>query len=219
MTDTQVGSHYHNSLPSDFTDVQPRSYDPQFISQISNKMQVPDSIKAVPGMEGTQPDPYIPGQMAAVSMQVPDRITLVDDQSQGRNRLERFDFTNSDRQDNMNYVGLQTPPRILTMEEAFATNGDDMEEFIRKPMHGSLPNGDTHAPVPYTPGASLSDSLLHNEDDDATQLRTQVAKLSRRVTTLEQENQRRSTRDLILYPVVIAYLVSKMFFWMFRSRH
>jgi hypothetical protein len=41
-------------------------------------MQVPDSIKAVPGMEGTQPDPYIPGQMAAVSMQVPDRITLVD---------------------------------------------------------------------------------------------------------------------------------------------
>jgi hypothetical protein len=42
------------------------------------------------------------------------------------------DFTNSDRQDNMNYVGLQTPPRILTMEEAFATNGDDMEEFIRK---------------------------------------------------------------------------------------
>lgn len=78
---------------------------------------------------------------------------------------------------------------------------------------------DTHAPVPYTPGASLSDSLLHNEDDDATQLRTQVAKLSRRLTTLEQENQRRSTRDLILYPVVIAYLVSKMFFWMFRSRH
>ena len=41
-------------------------------------MQVPDSIKAVSGMEGTQPDPYIPGQMAAVSMQVPDRITLVD---------------------------------------------------------------------------------------------------------------------------------------------
>ena len=39
-------------------------------------MQVPDSIKAVPGMEGTQPDHYIPGQMAAVSMQVPDRITL-----------------------------------------------------------------------------------------------------------------------------------------------
>jgi hypothetical protein len=27
----------------------------------------------------------------------------------------------------MNYVGLQTPPRILTMEEAFATNRDDME--------------------------------------------------------------------------------------------
>jgi hypothetical protein len=48
------------------------------LSQISNKMQVPDSIKAVPGFEGTQPDPYIPGQMAAVTMQVPDRITLVD---------------------------------------------------------------------------------------------------------------------------------------------
>ena len=38
------------------------------LSQISNKMQVPDSIKAVPGFEGTQPDPYIPGQMAAVTM-------------------------------------------------------------------------------------------------------------------------------------------------------
>jgi hypothetical protein len=68
-------------------------------------------------------------------------FNLFVDQSQGRNRLERFDFTNNDRQDDMNYVGLQTPPRILTMEEAFATNGDDMEEFIRKPMHGLLPNG------------------------------------------------------------------------------
>jgi hypothetical protein len=31
-----------HSQPSDYRDVQPKTYDPEFISQISSKMQVPD---------------------------------------------------------------------------------------------------------------------------------------------------------------------------------
>lgn len=212
---TSLGTAPHlNSLPSDFSDVQPRSYDPQFISQISSKMQVPDRIKAVDGMVESKPS-GLPAPMAAVSMQVPDRISL-NDHNDRRDKLDRFDFTN--RQND--YVGLMTPPRTLTMEEAFGSHAvEDETEVFRERSVYRLPNGDTHAPVPYTPGASMSDSLLHNEDDDATQLRTQVAKLSRRLTTLEQENQKRSTRELILYPIVMAYLFSKIFAYFFRWRN
>ena len=69
---------HFNSLPSDFADVQPRSYDPQFISDISNKMQVPDKIKPVDNIVESRPRPYNynQNQMAAVSMQVPESISL-----------------------------------------------------------------------------------------------------------------------------------------------
>lgn len=37
------------SLPSDYSDVQPKNYDPEFISAISNRMQVPDTIPVLNG--------------------------------------------------------------------------------------------------------------------------------------------------------------------------
>lgn len=72
-------------------------------------------------------------------------------------------------------------------------------------------------PVPFTPGISPNDSLLLNEEAEGTLLRTQLAKLTRRLTVMEQENQKRSQRELILYPIVFGYFLFKMFGWFFRS--
>lgn len=216
MTDTEnVSSSHLNSLPSDFSDVQSKTYDPQYISQISSRMQIPDRLNAVEGAPDSRQYNY-PIQMAAVSMQVPDTISLHAN-TPSREKLERFDFGG---RGDMNYVGLITPPRTLTMEEAFPENSmtDDAEETFQRPSHTSLPNGDSRSPAMFTPGASLSDSLLITEEDDATQIRTQVAKLSRRLASLEQENQRRSTREVILHLPVIIYLCAKIYSWLFRSK-
>lgn len=72
------------------------------------------------------------------------------------------------------------------------------------------------APV-YTPGTSPSDTLLLNEEDEATLLRTHLAKLTRRVVMLEQENQKRAQRDFIIYPTLIGYMLWKVLTWFFRS--
>ncbi|CAG2231179.1 MFF [Mytilus edulis] len=167
MTDMENASSHLNSLPSDFSDVQPKTYDPNFISEISSRMQIPDRLNAVEGAPNSRQYNY-PTQMAAVSMQVPDTISLHAN-SPARDNLERFDFGG---RGDMNYVGLITPPRTLTMEEAFPENSmtDNAEEPVQRPTHTILPNGDTRGPVMFTPGASLSDSLLITEEDDATQI-------------------------------------------------
>lgn len=220
MTDVERTPTHLNSLPSDFSDVQPKSYDPEFISQISSKMQVPDRIEAYNGDYETRQYnnnmSHFTAEMAAVKMQVPESISLHEN-TPVRGRLEKLEFNPRE----INYVGLLTPPRTLTMEEAFANQAVDEEEEQTKNRHtySNLPNGDTHAMAPYTPGASLSDSILHNDEDDATQLRTQVAKLSRRMATMEAENQRRATRELVLYPLVFGYMFFKMFSWLFRPKY
>ena len=69
-------------------------------------------------------------------------------------------------------------------------------------------------PVPYTPGASLNESFIHTEQD----LSTAVAKLTRRVKTLEEESQRKWLSDMILYALVGGTLLKNIIGWIIRSR-
>lgn len=73
-------------------------------------------------------------------------------------------------------------------------------------------------PVPYTPGLSPNESLLLNEEDEATLLRTHVAKLTRRITAIEQDSQRRAQREMGLYIALFGYALWKFVFSFFRSR-
>ena len=66
------------SLPSDYSDVQPKSYDPAFISDISNKMQVPDtiSVKGAGDYEKSGSQPIWDDPPQRHEMKVPDRIMV-----------------------------------------------------------------------------------------------------------------------------------------------
>ena len=65
------------SLPSDYSDVQPRNYDPDYISDISNRMQVPDTIPAYTGGEmngDSRSSSY--DDIRGHQMNVPERIMV-----------------------------------------------------------------------------------------------------------------------------------------------
>lgn len=64
-----------------------------------------------------------------------------------------------------------------------------------------------------TPG--LSESMTTNEE--VVHLRRQLAKLNRRVMSIELENLQRQQREKMLYAIGIAYFFFKMLFWLNRS--
>ena len=49
-------------------------------------------------------------------------------------------------------------------------------------------------------------------------LRRHVAKLTRRVNQLEQDNMRRNYREYLVYPVMLGYFIVKLLSW-FRRPH
>ncbi|KAK3576023.1 hypothetical protein CHS0354_014865 [Potamilus streckersoni] len=209
------------SLPSDYSDIQPKTYDPEFISHISNKMQVPDKIEAVDvssvefvlRQRTAEPQPY--------NMMVPDRIFIANDGSHvaARQEMKHFDFEQFPQSTGSNYVGLTTPPRTLTLEERFPLVEDkENPETVQTSVQRPVANGIIPYPEPYTPGISTANTLLLNEEDEATQIRTQVAKLIRRVTVMEQENQKRSQREVVMYTVMFGYLLVKLFSYLFKNK-
>lgn len=52
--------------------------------------------------------------------------------------------------------------------------------------------------------------------EETVLLRRHVAKLSRRVNQLEQDNLRRSYREYLVYPVMLGYFIVKLLGWMRR---
>lgn len=125
----------------------------------------------------------------------------------------------------MHYVGLRTPPRTLTMEEAMnfpmlEEKHEEERETNLSQNHSSrrfVPNGEVHSrqPVPFLPGDSINDSLLMNDLDENTQLRNAVAKLTRRVQDLEDNDK---TRSYILYPTVLVLSLKLLYDVFIKSK-
>lgn len=214
------------SLPSDYSDVQPRNYDPDFISNISNKMQVPDSIRAFEGGDSyhvydrSWDEQYTQPQ----HMNVPERIMLAGGGVHIGGRTDiKLHFDNIQMGTYDEPVGLRTPPRVLTMEERFPGFEDEDENELKQytPRPQRVPNGTVPVPAPYTPGMSASDSLLLNEEDEATQLRTQVAKLSRRITAMEKDRADQTRMYYMLHSATLGLLITpymlKFLRWVIRG--
>lgn len=207
------------SLPSDYTDVQPKSYDPEFISDISNKMQVPDTISVSGGGDYERSGSQFKWNEAAQKheMKVPDRIMVAGGGKHigARHELQPLHFDDllitSQHTDT---VGLVTPPRVLTVEEQFP-NVDDEEEEEEQPKR--VPNGTIALQTPETPGPSMSDSLVLYDEDQA-QLRTQMIKLSRRVAVMEKEQQLMANRTMLMYSAAVGYFMLKFVWWMFKNK-
>ncbi|BFZ11074.1 hypothetical protein BsWGS_14114 [Bradybaena similaris] len=269
-----------HTQPSDYRDVHPKTYDPEFISQISSRMQVPDRISVggsdYDGKQNGFVHPDLPANAQFVGMTVPDRIILAVDgkfnktgktwtkYAVGRNpcddcypqypdmnvpyRLTLDRGSPETEGDNLHialkqdfimdhsvnssaaseslssYVGLITPPRTLTLEERFPVveeTDDHKMMAARGNMAGretKISNGHINGPVPYDPGVNLHDSVLLNEENETTLLRTQMAKLTRRVQVIEDDNQKRATRELVMYPLILGYFMWKILSWFTRDR-
>ncbi|XP_014781205.1 mitochondrial fission factor isoform X1 [Octopus bimaculoides] len=204
------------SLPSDFSDVQPRNYDPNYISEISNQMQIPDRLQYDGTVDSRSKSPPLKSEVLS-NMTIPERLVFVgEDKHVGlKSTMRQFDFDNIP-QTGASYVGMITPPRTLTLEEQFPFVEDSAEPERHKRSVMPLVRNGVNTQV-YTPGTSPGDTLLLNDEDEATLLRTHLAKLTRRIVSLEQENQKRAQRDLIIYPTLLGYMLWKVLTWFFRS--
>ncbi len=70
--------------------------------------------------------------------------------------------------------------------------------------------------LPTTADTSL---LLAGSDEDPMQvMQRQIAKLSRHVLRLEEENAARSQRELIMYSIMATYVVFQMAKWFLSSK-
>lgn len=223
MDDKDLEVPHVRSLPSDYVDVQSQSYDPNYISDIGKMMQVPDRIFVDDGSGAAESmGNYDPGSgnRQFSQMNVPERIIVAgDNQHIGlREGLRKLPIDRDPHSEIPTLVELTTPPRVLTLEQHFPVVDDAQERKTDRVETHLTSNGHLGTPVPYSPGVSPHDSLLLNEEDEATLVRTKVAKLTRRITLIEQDNQRRAQREMGLYIALFGYVIWKFVFSFFRSR-
>ena len=74
-------------------------------------------------------------------------------------------------------------------------------------------------PLPFTADMTADDSLVAQGDDEDASLRRQVARLQRHMIHLQEENYRRSKREMILYPTLLLYFLFQFGKWFVGSRN
>lgn len=164
-------------------------------------------------------------------MQMPDRLGAVN------NTYDRFSRPLNVFQDNMipshdfPVYMMDAPPQILTLrDQAFSNSGDegaddgsdaddDLPESYLNENDNLSPHKSNHLEeadieVPVTPGTML---LLQSGDEMAV-IRRQVAKLTRHVARLQDENSHRRNRELILYPVIVGYCLVQLVRLLLRTK-
>merc|ERR1712038_219844 len=205
------------------------NYDPSFTQDISNQMRVPHKLAA---FEDDEPihQPVLqekPGQ----PMMVPERILLAgQNQHIGMREDLKLDLdglsTSMSGMGEQIPVGLSTPPRTLTVDE------HSFPSYEETPLKQHSRQGSMHLPNGYqTPRqvhgynqdllATPGDGLLINEGDldDLTLLRKHVAKLTRHVIDLNEENIRRLQRDRVLGIAFGMYIFWQCTKWLlFKSK-
>lgn len=176
-------------------------YDTRFTTDISKQMQMPDRLGAI----STIYDSYMPPLDPLKDSKMPNL--------------------------DMPHYLLDTPPRVLTLRDhPFASSDDeigdlasDMDDALESgehmnsystPRKGDCDLAEPDIDVPMTPGTML---LLQNGDEMAV-IRRQVAKLSRHVARLQEDNSRRRNRELILYPVIVGYCLMQLVRMFLRSK-
>ncbi|XP_020297519.1 transport and Golgi organization protein 11 isoform X2 [Pseudomyrmex gracilis] len=122
-------------------------------------------------------------------------------------------------------VRVQTPPRILTLDNHYFPTADE-----REPVHiNEVVKTVDVVPRTYNAETQISrreQTSVYNTLDvslppseEIQHLRRQVGKLNRRVMALELDSMHRQQRDKILYVATIAYFLLKAFSWITKERN
>lgn len=177
-------------------------------------------------------------------MNVPDKLIVAgQDKSMGLKSDPNLhlDFMAHPDMSSQPFFGLKTPPRVIKLDEqpfmmAYEDNGSDMQGQRSRTESGSdvksqpppLPNGYMTSTPPRqshtledqaffrTPGDTLL--IPDDEADQVALMQRQIAKLSRHVLRLEDDNSRRSTRELFLYPTVLGYILFQVAKWFLSNK-
>lgn len=221
--------------PTRFSGELDHFYDANFTAEISHKMRVPKRIKVDGEFDDdtTNNSHTVNPWNDKIEMHVPDRILVIgQEQHLGTKAPPReLDLENSimPPPPDPGVIRVQTPPRMITLDEyTFPSAGDyipdqdDINEekyIVEHPKSQKIKHVDINTANRMdisreaTPG--LSESMTTNEE--VVHLRRQLAKLNRRVMSIELENLQRQQREKMLYAIGIAYFFFKVLIWLNRS--
>lgn len=207
-------------------------YDPNFTLDINKRMRVPKSIRVsgdyteeeIADTNGSSWNQIVAGDK--FEMHVPDRILVVGQEQHVGTRAPPREITleNAVLPPEAGMVRVQTPPRILTLDDHYFPAVDEEEpnsyptetkDSLSSKSHGQY-STETQIVREQTPAYSaLNVSLPPSEE--IQHLRRQVGKLNRRVMAIELEMLQRQQREKILYALTLTYLILKAFSWLTRN--
>lgn len=197
-------------------------YEPNFTAEITKKMTVPkrinvDGVSNLPNV-GRPESHWMPAEK--LDMFVPDKIVVAggEDYEAMWSLPREISFDNSIMPPDPGIVKVQTPPRTLTIDQTFGQDGyrsppmatpkemaisrfGDMDRMNVSSM--SNLNEST-----MVEGMTLSEEVVH--------LRKQLAKLNRRVMSIELDNSQRQNKEKLVYALGLAYFFFKTVLWLSR---
>ncbi|XP_045510337.1 transport and Golgi organization protein 11 [Colias croceus] len=220
--------------------------DEAYARLISHNMTVPQRIKATGDVmdEENTPNGIISGWDYAnekFDMKVPERILVVgQDQHIGTKATPReIQLDNAVLPTDPGMIRVSTPPRVITLDQHYFPSADDFPPGTANspPQHirSARSQGEVVRPILAHPDnlneSTMTESRLVLRDptppigngeglsaaEELVHLRRQIAKLNRRVMTIEAETLQRQQKEKIAYAISIAYLLFKVIAWLNRS--
>lgn len=226
MSKTHSPTHFNGDIDS--------IYYPEFNVDINKQMRVPKSIRVNEdyinensAVTNTSTWNQMSNTMEKLEMHVPERILVVGQEQHVGTKAPPPEIVleNAVMRTEPAIVRVQTPPRILTLDDHYFPAVDEEEvphvNEIANPVNTRPRTYNTetqivkHVREPTPSYNALDVSLQPNEE--IQHLRRQVGKLNRRVMALELDMLQRQQRDRILYIATIAYFILKTFSWLTRN--
>uniref|UniRef100_A0A8C2YUK1 Mitochondrial fission factor n=1 Tax=Chinchilla lanigera TaxID=34839 RepID=A0A8C2YUK1_CHILA len=211
-------------------------YEIEYTEGISQRMRVPEKLKvALPNADLEQGfQEGVPN--ASVIMQVPERIAAAENNEDvSFSRPADLDLIQSTP---LKPLALKTPPRVLTLSErpldfldlerpsptpqndeirAVGRLKREQRSMSEKAVHqnGQLVRNDSMH------GISNVDATTEGAADDmiavdAASLRRQIIKLNRPLQLPEGENKERAKREMVMYPITVAFWLLNSWLWFHR---
>ncbi|XP_012284835.1 transport and Golgi organization protein 11 [Orussus abietinus] len=224
--------------PTRFNGEADNFYDSNFTLDISKRMRVPKSIRVngdnmednVGNTNGTSWNQMLANEK--FEMHVPDRILVVGQEKHVGTKAPPREILleNSVMSPEPGIIRVQTPPRVLTLDDHYFPAVDEDEphstraneslvlESVESRPH-VLYNSETQIARhvrEQTPSYSALDVSLA-PSEEIQHLRRQVGKLNRRVMAVELEMLQRQQREKILFALSLTYFLLKAFSWLTRN--